>query len=217
MAVDERALFSEEAMTDLKGLSDQDLAYQLLGAVDPLKSDCIAELSRRYTRSLMRFLVKSFGGSLTEEDFEEVVQDTYMTACDDIEEWDTAASKLLTWLCGIAWHRAHKIIDQRGAAKRDDGQYVQAEALPDTAAHGALTAEILVRLETEISKWPPLEQVVARTMLVWGDGDENDGLLAERHGSTVNSIRVIRSRVKKKIMEFLGVTETSSPDVKGAP
>lgn len=130
-------------------LTDTELVTRSLGG----DREAFSRIVTRY-QILICSLAYSRLGHLGQS--EDVAQETFITAWKRLRLLREPA-KLRAWLCGIVNHRAYKALRREG---REPVRLAEPlEAVPDSAAGGALPSEAAINREEEAILWRSLERI----------------------------------------------------------
>lgn len=174
--------------------SDRDLAGAVLRCGD---ERAFREMHRRHTPRLLGFVSRLLGG--LEVEAEDVVQETWMRACGNLERfrWE---SEFSTWLLGIGLNVVRQHLRRNGQPRS-----VQMDSLPDPPAPTELH-EGRMDLERCIQSLPDGYRMV----LVLHDVEEmKHREIAERLGISVGTSKSQLSSARKMLRAMLSrSTET---------
>ena len=102
---------SDSASTGLRAGADEVALLRRIAKGDQL---ALARFYDLHIDAVYRFVYHQVGGH--REDAEDVTQDTFITAIDNLESF-RGESRLYVWLCGIAWRKASDFRRRRDHAR----------------------------------------------------------------------------------------------------
>jgi len=198
---------------------DEELYLRLLDREEA----ALRDLVRRYRPNLMAALARYFS-TLSREDHEEIVSDTFSRVWERIDSYDEKKAKFATWVFQITknmakdWRRSASYTrgqreetraDEYWTTVADDPPREVCEPPPDDPKV-ALVREALTHLT------PDQREVITADGNCW-PGQASTRELARWLGKTEGAIRVVRHRAHKKFRDALRKAGYSCEDPEEAP
>lgn len=169
--------------------------------------DALRELTLRYGGYLLNAVRRHYGHLLSEEDIEEVVQDTFLKAWNHIGEYDDRKAKLTTWLFAVAKNVA--IDHMRRSAHvlevvnpREDADHPEDRRPPMVTNMSPEKTQSLSRLSDAMGHLSDLERAIVETDAHVGI-EASTSLMKKQSGLPAGTIRVYRCRALKKLRDAL--------------
>jgi RNA polymerase sigma-70 factor (ECF subfamily) len=186
-------------MRSLGDPTDTDLARALLG---PGLGRAIAFIQRRHGETIR--LVAIHWYRLDAQDAEEILNDTLLTASRDAATYDPARGTLRAWIVGIACNRARRKIEAIRARERPlaDGQrHGQIEGL---GPHDlCVLEETRALIDSARARMTPLQSDILGALIEQGPETLTDRMLADRHRTTPQTVKVERWRLRRRLARLL--------------
>lgn len=175
--------------------SDSDLVAQI-GVGDRL---ALGELYDRHVRSVYRFARAQLSSN---EDAEDVTQDTFITLAQRVRSIHLVDSSALPWL--IVTCRNHARNRQRAAARElsrrkdlDENETISTEADPELEA---LTGELRAAVDAAIRELSPADQALFKLCIEGGSSYAAAAqALGVSHGTVRNRLSRIRTRLQRAL------------------
>ena len=157
------------------------------------------ELVNLHARSILAFGFRLLG---TQEEAEEVVQETFLRAWQHAERYEPTA-RVTTWLHTIARNVALDGVRKR----KPRADLALVEAAPDSGRAGAQPGTFLERKRTALTVAEALEQLAPRqreAITLVHYQELSHGEAAEVLGVGVEAVESLLSRARRKLRELLG-------------
>jgi RNA polymerase sigma factor (sigma-70 family) len=158
-----------------------------------------ARPARRYGETILLVALKWFRLSL--HDAEEVLNDTLWAAVQAASDFDPGKGSLRSWLVGIACNRARRKFERSQSAPLLEGSWNTEQGPPEAM----MLQEAREAIEDACREMTPLQRDIVEAMLDRGSEGVTDRMLAGRHGTTPQTVKVERWRVRRKLARFLRV------------
>lgn len=187
---------------------DSDAALVAATALGSLPA--FERLYRRHYRNLYRFVMRVTGRP---EVTEEAINDTFFVLWTKADTFN-GASRVSTWLYGIAYRKAMKALSQA----KPRGEQVDIDEQPDQANDAPLpsdhveTRETARELTEAIAQLPPGQRAVVELTFFHGMSYAEIGDLL---GCPVNTVKTRMFHARSKLKAFLRATGFEYPSVGG--
>ena len=171
-----------------------DVDRELLRRVSDGDRDAFRDLYLRYHRRLARFLMRLTSGR---EDAEEIINDTLWIVWQRAGEFRNA-SRVSTWIMGIAYRRALKLIRRAAThARAMTLQIIDVEPTANDALEAAANRQLLARGLARL----PLEQRLVLEFTYYLDHSCEE--IAEIMECPVNTVKTRMFHARRKLRTFL--------------
>lgn len=170
---------------------------QIIEAVKDGKRDGQRLMVSRYGQMVFAMIVRQV---TTTMDAEELTQDTFMRAFNNIDRYDSRRSSLGTWLCRIAYHLTLDFLKRRhpNIISMDDTTDISEESLETELSTG--NEKRIQQLEQMMEELPPDEQMLL-TLYYYEDRslDECSFIMDTTSHALANRLYRIRKKLYKQL------------------
>ncbi len=170
---------------------------QIIEAVKDGKSEGQRLMVSRYGQMVFAMIVRQV---TTTMDAEELTQDTFMRAFNNIDRYDSRRSSLGTWLCRIAYHLTLDFMKRRqpNIISMDDTTDISDEQLDTELSSG--NEKRIQQLEMLMEELPPDEQMLL-TLYYYEDRslDECSFIMDTTSHALANRLYRIRKKLYKQL------------------
>jgi len=217
-------------------LKDEDLALELFCATQDTSSghtrtDILDEIAYRYGHFVHSELERKFGGTLSQEDREEILWGSLNQLGDSIDKYTMGPVKLRAWWCHIARNDAIDLIREKDSGKRGGGKQVLSldqavgdgitlvASTRDTTQENVDLAELKAALDDELTGYTAFEQDIIHSLIALAEAgkkvtQEVDRRLAGRHNSTAPTVKFLRHQLRERLWEALRKRGFSLPTLR---
>lgn len=185
------------------GTIGNDLERELLCRISAGDRDAFRQLYLRYYRRLARFLARLV---YRYEDAEEIINDTLWVVWQRAGEFRNA-SRVSTWIMGIAYRRALNVI--RRASTHERAMRLEITESEGTASDGARELEQRQLLDSGLAQLP-LEQRLVLEFTYYLDHSCEE--IAEIMGCPVNTVKTRMFNARRKLRTILAGSAPGMPD-----
>ncbi|MBQ2130360.1 MAG: sigma-70 family RNA polymerase sigma factor [Prevotella sp.] len=170
---------------------------QIIEAVKDEKREGQRLMVSRYGQMVFAMIVRQV---TTTMDAEELTQDTFMRAFNNIDRYDSRRSSLGTWLCRIAYHLTLDFLKRRhpNIISMDDTTDISDESLETELSTG--NEKRIQQLEMLMEELPPDEQMLL-TLYYYEDRtlDECSFIMDTTSHALANRLYRIRKKLYKQL------------------
>jgi RNA polymerase sigma-70 factor (ECF subfamily) len=170
---------------------------QIIEAVKDGKREGQRLMVSRYGQMVFAMIVRQV---TTTMDAEELTQDTFLRAFNNIDRYDSRRSSLGTWLCRIAYHLTLDFLKRRqpNIISMDDTTDISAEQLDTELSSG--NEKRIQQLEMLMEELPPDEQMLL-TLYYYEDRtlDECSFIMDTTSHALANRLYRIRKKLYKQL------------------
>ena len=170
---------------------------QIIEAVKDGKREGQRLMVSRYGQMVFAMIVRQV---TTTMDAEELTQDTFMRAFNNIDRYDSRRSSLGTWLCRIAYHLTLDFLKRRhpNIISMDDTTDISDESLETELSTG--NEKRIQQLEMLMEELPPDEQMLL-TLYYYEDRslDECSFIMDTTSHALANRLYRIRKKLYKQL------------------
>ena len=170
---------------------------QIIEAVKDEKREGQRLMVSRYGQMVFAMIVRQV---TTTMDAEELAQDTFMRAFNNIDRYDSRRSSLGTWLCRIAYHLTLDFLKRRhpNIISMDDTTDISDESLETELSTG--NEKRIQQLEMLMEELPPDEQMLL-TLYYYEDRtlDECSFIMDTTSHALANRLYRIRKKLYKQL------------------
>ncbi|MBQ2360053.1 MAG: sigma-70 family RNA polymerase sigma factor [Prevotella sp.] len=170
---------------------------QIIEAVKDGKREGQRLMVSRYGQMVFAMIVRQV---TTTMDAEELTQDTFMRAFNNIDRYDSRRSSLGTWLCRIAYHLTLDFLKRRqpNIISMDDTKDISDEQLDTELSSG--NEKRIQQLEMLMEELPPDEQMLL-TLYYYEDRtlDECSFIMDTTSHALANRLYRIRKKLYKQL------------------
>lgn len=174
-----------------------DIDEQIIEAVKDGKREGQRLMVSRYGQMVFAMIVRLV---TTTMDAEELTQDTFMRAFNNIDRYDSRRSSLGTWLCRIAYHLTLDFLKRRqpNIISMDDTTDISDESLETELSTG--NEKRIQQLEMLMEELPPDEQMLL-TLYYYEDRslDECSFIMDTTSHALANRLYRIRKKLYKQL------------------
>jgi DNA-directed RNA polymerase specialized sigma24 family protein len=191
-------------------IPDEDLLERLPAAGADLRNAFLRALIARYSERIGLFLMRLYP-TLSKEDIEESVADTFLAVVDTVP-YDRHKASVWTWLSRIALNfvrnraRSEKAVRRKQLISLDEYQKLMEELeIQDSPAVKAQYQEVLAFLREQRAHFTdPLDQDILQDLLTGGpDTVAGDTQLAGKHHSSTSHVAKRRYVIRGYLCERL--------------